>query len=220
MRKPFRYLLVSRDKKGQDCTIGPDLYAGDNVQNSFPQRRQHNGVRVIDAEEYSRTSSCCFSPNKLRYEFTQCSYRLKERPSDLEERTQLSGWYSSLSSLINAPNVYSRFFTCGVLCLLYFQNFPCEMMSASRWLRVSRSETDKDTSSFLRASSELVNTRTYFACRSSSGTLLEMDQKLHTGTKGSQLWKQKSNNNFALLKLIYSKTVFCGGKGFTGAISK
>ena len=63
--------------------------------------------------------------------------------------------------------------TCGVLCLLYFQNFPWARSCASRSLRASRSGGGSCMRSRLRASRELVSRRTYLASLSSSGTFLD-----------------------------------------------
>lgn len=62
--------------------------------------------------------------------------------------------------------------TCGLLCLLYFQNLLCVMSWVNRSFSSSLSCSGKTLKSLFMASRELVNRRMYLASRSSSGTLL------------------------------------------------
>lgn len=67
--------------------------------------------------------------------------------------------------------------TCGVLCLLYFQNFPEFRRCASLSSRAVRSLWSSRESSLLTPNRELVTIRTYLLSLSSSVTLLENEGK-------------------------------------------
>lgn len=88
-----------------------------------------------------------------------------------------------LSSIISSA-VQLDASTCGVLCLLYFQNFAEFTRSASLCSRASLSLWRSRERSLFTPSRELVSMRTYLASLSSSVTLLEKRRK----------WQCLSNN--------------------------